>query len=72
MIQHIDNLLRVLEQDADSVNYPIDKDATYELCCKTLTDIEWKTIEPTTSTWVSIGYYIGLVRGRIEEKRRIG
>ena len=72
MIQYIDNLLRTLEKDADSVNYPIDKDTTYELCCETLTDIEWKKIEPTATTWVSIGYYIGLVRGRIEEKRRMG
>ena len=72
MIKYVDNLLKTLEKDADVVNYPIDKDATYICCCELLTDIQWKKIEPTATTWVSIGYYIGLVRGRIEEKRRIG
>ena len=72
LIQWCDNQLKDIEKQADAIGYRHEEDGAYIEIVEQITAIEWEEITPTPMTWMTIGYMIGILRGRVNQKAMIG
>ena len=72
LIKWVDTQLFSIEKDSDAIGYNHEADGTYIEILEMVGDIEFNDKKPTPMDWLTIGYMVGILRDRINQKREIG